>query len=175
MGIRNVAATVTACLAAVVGPGALAQGETTINEGLFALSLPGQWKGGYDRKSDSWQYRSASGRESVTVAVLRRSGGPGAESMQDDFRGYLEARRKAERNLGGPGLRLGKPQIQERPSAILARYAAFEPARKRRTLTRVIVNEVAAGSFYYEASGFTAAAFDARAKVVLGKVGLIGE
>jgi hypothetical protein len=174
MGIGNVAK-VTACLAALVCSGALADAQTTINEGLFALSLPGEWKGGYDRKSDSWHYRSASGREAVTVGVRRRTGGRGAESMKDDFRAYLETRRKAERDLGGPALRLGKPQVQERPTAILARYSAFEPGRKRRTLTRVIVNEVAAGSFCYEATGYAAAAFDARAKVVLGKVGLIGE
>jgi hypothetical protein len=175
MSNRSVARTVVAFFAAVVCVGTQADDQTIINESLFRLSLPGKWRGAYDRQSDSWQYRSADGREAVTVGVLRRTAGPSLDSIKADFRAYLEARRKSEVDLGGPQLRLSEPEIQERGAALLARYSAFDPRNNRRTLTRVIVNDLAAGSFYYEATGFTAAAYDARAKVVLSKVGLIGK
>jgi len=164
-----------ACLASLVCLGAQADDQTIVRESLFNLSLPGKWQGSYDRQSDSWQYRSADGREAVTVGILRRSAGPALDAIKADFRAYLQARRKSELDLGGPKLRLGEPEIQERGDAVLARYTGFDPSNNRRTLTRVIVNQVAAASFYYEVTGFTAAAFDARAKVVLGKVGLIGK
>jgi len=164
-----------ASLASVVCLAAGAQDQTVITEDLFSLSLPGKWRGTYDRASDSWQYRSADGRESVTVGILRRTAGPDLSSIKEDFRAYLQARRKSELDLGGPKVRLSEPEVQERGAAVLARYSGFEPRDNRRTLTRIIVNELAAGSFYYEALGFTQEAFDTRAKVVLGKVGLIGK
>jgi hypothetical protein len=175
MNSRSLVSTVIACVASIVCIVAQADDQTIINESLFRLSLPGKWQGAYDSQSDSWQYRSADGREAVTVGILRRTTGPSVDSIKADFDAYLQARRKSERDLGGPKLRLGDPEVQERGAAVLARYTGVDPRNNRRTLTRVIVNEVAAGSFYYEATGFTASAFDARAKIVLGKVGLIGK
>ena len=165
---------VVICLASLAYE-AGAQEHTVVNENAFSLALPGKWKGAYDSKSKSWQYRSADGRESVTVGVLDRTAGADASAIKTDFDAYLQARRKSELALGGPKVRLTEPEIQQRGAAVLARYTGFDPRDNRRTLTRIVVNEVAAGSFYYEARGFTKEKFDARAKQVLGKVGLIGK
>lgn len=173
--MKRMARTLVALVALVGCALAQAQEQTTVEESLFALVLPGKWHGGYDRKSDSWQYRSADGKEAVTVGVLPRRGGGDHKSIKADAHARLEAQRKAEAKLGGPKLRLGKPEIRDSRSAVSARYVGVDPGRNRRTFTRIIANEVAVGSFYYEASGLSAARFDARAKIVLGKVGLIGE
>jgi hypothetical protein len=174
MDDRSIARAIVGWLASMVCLAAAAQDQTVVNEDRFSLSLPGKWKGAYDLASDSWQYRSADGREAVTVGILRRTAGPDLSSIKADFRTYLQERRKSELKLGGPNVRLSEPEVQERGAAVLGRYSGFDPRDNRRTLTRIIVNELAAGSFYYEALGFTQEAFDARAKLVLGKVGLIG-
>ena len=164
-----------ACLTGFACLAAAAQEQTAVNENSFSLLLPGRWKGAYDSASKSWQYRSADGRETVTVGVLDRTAGADARAIKTDFDAFLKARRKSELALGGPKLRLTKPEIEKRGAAVLARYSGYDPRDKRRTRTRIVVNEVAAGSFYYEARGFAQEAFDARAKLVLGKVGLIGK
>jgi hypothetical protein len=169
-----VACAVALCLASLACADATAQEYTVVNENAFSLALPGKWKGAYDSKSKSWQYRSADGRESVTVGILDRSTGADPRAIKTDFDAYLKARRKAELARGGSKVRLTAPQIQQREAAVLARYTGFDSRNDRRTLTRIVVNEVAAGSFYYEARGFTKEKFDARAQQVLGKVGLIG-
>lgn len=168
--IRVIAAAV--CLAACAA--AQAQETTVIDEPLFGLELPGQWQGGYNAKADNWQYRTSEGRETVTVNVIPRKTGPEMTAIKADLRKHLQAQRRSEAKRGGPKLALGKPEIQEREGAVLARYRGVDAGRSRRTFTRIIGNEVALGSFYYEATGLAAAAFDARAKLVLGNVGLIG-
>src|SRR2546425_12027558 len=101
----SIARTVAACLVSILCFGAQADDQTIISERLFTLSLPGNWQGGYDGQSDSWQYRSADGREAVTVGVLHRTAGPDLNSIKADFHAYLQARRKAEVGLGGQKLR----------------------------------------------------------------------
>ncbi len=175
MSSRSLCRTLIASLAIALPMGTHADDQTVVRERFFNLSLPGKWTGSYDRGSDSWQYQSADGREAVTVGILHRAAGPAFDAIKADFAAYLQTRRKSEIKLGGPRLQLGEPEIQERRDAVLARYSGFDPGKNRRTFTRVIVNQLAAASFFYEAAGFTAEAFDARAKVVLGQIGLIGK
>ena len=162
-----------ACFVSVVALNARADEQTVINESLFSLSLPGKWRGSYDKQSDSWQYRSADGREAVTVGVLRRNAGSNPQAIKADFEINLRARRESEVNLNGRKVRLTEPEVHQRGVAVLAHYSGVDAPNGRRTLTRVIVNEVVAGSFYYEGLDFSATVFEARAKIVLAKIRLI--
>jgi hypothetical protein len=155
-----------------ISTAAAAEPNTVVSEKTFRLTLPGKWSGGYDAASGSWAYKTAS-RESVTVGILERTSGPDMAEVKKDFGVYLNVRRKQELALGGLKVKLGDPVIREVPGAMLARYWGYDPGRDRRSETFIVVNERAAGSYYYEALGMSEAAFKARAGEVLAHVGLV--
>lgn len=140
-----------------------------IREQTFHLTLPGKWTGGHDRTSQS---EGSSGKEAVTVGILRRAAGADLATMKEDFHGYLQLRRQQEQALAG-GIALTEPRTESVRDALTARYDGMDSSSGRRTHTYVIINSKAAASFYYEAMEMSQAEFDTRAKQVLGHVGLV--
>jgi hypothetical protein len=145
---------------------------THIEEDAFELSLPGQWNGGYDARSRVWIYLTPSGEEGVTVSVLLRPAGAAASTLESDFDRYLEMRRRQEQQLSDEPIAFTEPKVSRERNRITAVFDGLGKTSQRRTRTLLVVNEVAAGSFYFEAFGLSEQAFTARAGVVLSRASL---
>jgi hypothetical protein len=146
-------------------------GTTQVEEDAFRLSLPGRWSGGFEIDSGAWVYLTASGEEGITVNVVPRPVGIGTRGMELDFDAYLQQQRR-EQQLGDEPMALTVPRVSRTRRRIDAMFEGVGTVSQRRTRTLVIVNEVAAASFYYEAFGLPAAQFDERADAIMDEVHL---
>lgn len=144
---------------------------TRISEDTFSLSLPGRWSGGFDANAGAWVYLTPAGEEGITVNVVLRPAGIGTKALELDFDAYLDMQRRQQQQ-GDEPMRLTAPEVSRSRRRIDAQFDGVGTTSQRRTRTRVIVNEVAAASFYYEAFGMSAAQFERRADAVMRRVHL---
>lgn len=144
---------------------------TRISEDAFSLSLPGRWSGGFDPHSGAWAYLTPAGEEGITINVVLRPVGIGTKALELDFDAYLGMQRRQQQQ-GDEPMRLTAPEVSRTRRRIDAQFDGAGTTSQRRTRTRVIVNEVAAASFHYEAFGMSAAQFAQRADAVMRRVHL---
>jgi hypothetical protein len=145
---------------------------TDISEESFCWILPGQWSGGYDAASGTWVYLTASGEEGVTVGMLAQPAGAQGASPKNDLDAYLQARRRQEQQFSDETLALSKPSVRQTDGGIMAVYDGVGATSRMRTRTLIMVNDVTAVSFHYEAFGMSEKVFAARAQAVLRQASL---
>jgi hypothetical protein len=146
---------------------------TQIREESFRLSLPGTWTGGYEAQYSAWIYVTPSGEEGITVTTLQRGPDPDGSKLQGDLEALLKIRRDMEQQFSDEPLTLTQPATSRSGGQLTAVFDTIGTTSQRRKRTFVVVGQVTAGSFCYEAFGLSESAFTARAAAVLEHASLV--
>jgi hypothetical protein len=142
--------------------------EATAVAGVgYRTLLPGRWT--VTTEGGIHHYRSATGREGVTVAVYELNPKFSRPSRRAKVIGDMVGlgRALAQKVSGGDAV-LSEVTQQRSRGQIQASYKGEEPAAQRRFVELLVSSGCCIRAVYYEAIGLSQQAFESRARGILG-------
>jgi hypothetical protein len=122
--------------------------DTVIRETSFRLTLPGPWIAGDTSDPNLRTYRTANGKEGLTVSIFGSFfGGPGEMNHDEKaarFRLWVNKRKQDETKIpDSAGIKIGEPFYGEAKGTLAARYEGFDSMRHRRFHCMLLANSSA--------------------------------
>jgi len=143
--------------------------DTTIDEHVFSLILPGPWSRQPSPDPTRWTYASQSGLEQLTVSVFSSTQPMSADEQHETLKDVLVVRRRAEEEAAS-GTTMTDTTLTEVGGVPGARYDGFHSSARRRLSCLLLCSSTAVTVFYYEALDLTEQEAASRAEAILGSV-----
>ena len=150
-----------------------ASAETTINEELFRLVLPGKWVLIEKAKDENiWVYQSKSGKEQISVSIYSYTKAPSHDSKKQFLEDFIKTRKEQEMSITKNASKIANEKINEYPTGFGYSYDIDGPG-DRKASNKAISNSFGIGNFYYESLGLSQKEFDRNKSTIFKQIGLI--
>ena len=145
--------------------------DSAIDERVFSFTLPVHWTRQPSSDPTRWTYGSDSGREQLTVSLLRTKQPMSADAQDKTLKEVTDVRRRAESAPpGASGVTLTDTTFTEVEGVPAARYDGIQSNAGRRFSCLLLCSSSAVTVFYYEALDMTEQEANSRAKAVFNLV-----